>query len=86
MKRLALPMVCVVCVIWKWKLLGPNRDLHSGIYGGGVDNPLNVLCKLIGGLKDDNGHITVEDFYGDVIELQTKKKNKSMPFRLQKRF
>lgn len=45
---------------------GPNRDLHSGIYGGGVDNPLNVLCKLVGSLKDDNGHITVEGFYDDV--------------------
>jgi acetylornithine deacetylase/succinyl-diaminopimelate desuccinylase-like protein len=51
------------------EVVGPNRDLHSGIYGGGVDNPLNVLCKLIGGLKDDNGHITVEDFYGDVLDL-----------------
>jgi acetylornithine deacetylase/succinyl-diaminopimelate desuccinylase-like protein len=53
---------------------GPNRDLHSGIYGGGVDNPLNVLCKLIGGLKDDNGHITVEGFYGDVVELSAEEK------------
>ncbi len=51
------------------EVTGPNRDLHSGIYGGGVDNPLNVLCKLIGSLKDDNGHITVEDFYGDVLDL-----------------
>ncbi|HNE50956.1 MAG: dipeptidase [Chitinophagales bacterium] len=51
------------------EVLGPNRDLHSGIYGGGVDNPLNVLCKLIGALKDDNGHITIEGFYDDVIEL-----------------
>ena len=56
------------------EVVGPNRDLHSGIYGGGVDNPLNVLCKLIGGLKDDNGHITVEDFYGDVIELTEEEK------------
>ncbi len=51
------------------EVVGPNRDLHSGIYGGGVDNPLNVLCKLIGSLKDDNGHITVEGFYGDVLDL-----------------
>jgi acetylornithine deacetylase/succinyl-diaminopimelate desuccinylase-like protein len=56
------------------EVVGPNRDLHSGIYGGGVDNPLNVLCKLIGSLKDDNGHITVEDFYGDVIELTDEEK------------
>ncbi len=56
------------------EVVGPNRDLHSGIYGGGVDNPLNVLCKLIGSLKDDNGYITVEDFYGDVIELTPEEK------------
>lgn len=56
------------------EVAGPNRDLHSGIYGGGVDNPLNVLAKLIGGLKDDNGHITIEHFYDDVIELSDEEK------------
>ncbi len=56
------------------EVVGPNRDLHSGIYGGGVDNPLNVLCKLIGSLKDDNGHITVEDFYDDVLDLSTEER------------
>ena len=56
------------------EVVGPNRDLHSGIYGGGVDNPLNVLCKLIGSLKDDNGHITVENFYDDVLDLSTEER------------
>ncbi|MEN9447736.1 MAG: hypothetical protein RJA25_1026 [Bacteroidota bacterium] len=56
------------------EIVGPNRDLHSGIYGGGVDNPLNVLCKLIGSLKDDNGHITVEGFYDDVIDLSAEER------------
>lgn len=56
------------------EVTGPNRDLHSGIYGGGVDNPLNVLCKLIGSLKDDNGHITIEGFYDDVLELSAEEK------------
>lgn len=56
------------------EVVGPNRDLHSGIYGGGVDNPLNVLAKLVGSLKDDNGHITVEGFYGDVIEVTEEEK------------
>ena len=56
------------------EVVGPNRDLHSGIYGGGVDNPLNVLCKLIGGLKDDNGHITIEDFYNDVEEVSAEER------------
>ncbi|MCB0508237.1 MAG: dipeptidase [Chitinophagales bacterium] len=56
------------------ELIGPNRDLHSGIYGGGVDNPLNVLCKLVGSLKDENGHITIEGFYDDVVELSEDEK------------
>ena len=56
------------------EITGPNRDLHSGIYGGGVDNPLNVLCKLIGSLKDENGHITIDGFYDDVIELSAEEK------------
>ena len=56
------------------ELVGPNRDLHSGIYGGGVDNPLNVLCKLIGSLKDDKGHITIDGFYDDVLEIDAAEK------------
>jgi acetylornithine deacetylase/succinyl-diaminopimelate desuccinylase-like protein len=48
---------------------GPNRDLHSGLYGGAVANPLNVMCKLIGSLTDDQGRITVKGFYDDVEVL-----------------
>lgn len=48
---------------------GPNRDLHSGLYGGAVANPINVLCKLIGSLTDEHGRITVEGFYDDVEVL-----------------
>jgi acetylornithine deacetylase/succinyl-diaminopimelate desuccinylase-like protein len=48
---------------------GPNRDLHSGLFGGAVANPINVLCKLIGSLTDDKGRITVEGFYDDVEVL-----------------
>lgn len=48
---------------------GPNRDLHSGVYGGTVDNPINVLCEMIASLKDENGHITVDGFYDNVVEL-----------------
>jgi acetylornithine deacetylase/succinyl-diaminopimelate desuccinylase-like protein len=50
------------------ELTGPNRDLHSGLYGGAVANPLNVLCKIISSLTDDNGKITIPGFYDDVIE------------------
>lgn len=45
---------------------GSNRDLHSGIYGGAVDNPINALCGMIAKLKDENGQITIPNFYEDV--------------------
>ena len=51
------------------EVTGPNRDLHSGVYGGGVANPVNVLCKLIAGCHDENNHITIPGFYDDVVEL-----------------
>ena len=56
---------------------GPNRDLHSGLYGGAVANPLNVLCKLIGSLTDDDGKITVKGFYDDV-EILSKEERAEM--------
>lgn len=49
------------------KVTGPNRDLHSGLYGGAVANPINILCEMIAKLTDDNNHITVPDFYKEVI-------------------
>ena len=48
---------------------GPNRDLHSGVYGGAVENPINVLSTLIAGLHDDEHHVAIDGFYDDVIEL-----------------
>lgn len=48
---------------------GPNRDLHSGIFGGAVANPINMLCKLIASMHDENNHITIPGFYDQVIEL-----------------
>ena len=48
---------------------GPNRDLHSGLYGGSVRNPINVLCEMISQLRDENKKITIPGFYEDVIEL-----------------
>jgi acetylornithine deacetylase/succinyl-diaminopimelate desuccinylase-like protein len=48
---------------------GPNRDLHSGVYGGAIDNPINVLCEMIAQLKDDQGKITIPGFYDKVDEL-----------------
>lgn len=48
---------------------GPNKDLHSGHYGGAVANPVNVLCEMIASLIDKDGRITVKGFYDDVVEL-----------------
>ncbi len=51
------------------EVTGPNRDLHSGIYGGAVANPINILCEMIASLQDENGHITIPGFYDKVEEL-----------------
>ena len=48
---------------------GPNRDLHSGIFGGAVENPLTVLARLLAGLHDENRHVQVEGFYDGIPEL-----------------
>jgi acetylornithine deacetylase/succinyl-diaminopimelate desuccinylase-like protein len=51
------------------EVTGPNRDLHSGLYGGAVGNPLNILAKMIAELTDENNHITIPGFYDDVEDL-----------------
>jgi acetylornithine deacetylase/succinyl-diaminopimelate desuccinylase-like protein len=51
------------------EVTGPNRDLHSGMYGGGVGNPINILCEMIASLHDENEQITIEGFYDAVAEL-----------------
>lgn len=51
------------------EVTGPNRDLHSGLYGGAVQNPINALCAMIASLHDENGHITIPGFYDNVEEL-----------------
>lgn len=51
------------------EVTGPNRDLHSGVYGGAVANPINILCKMIASLHDENNHITIPGFYDKVQEL-----------------
>src|ERR1051325_8497643 len=66
------------------EIIGPNRDLHSGVYGGAVANPVNVLCKMIASCHDENNHITIPGFYNDVVEL-TEAERKEMakaPFNL----
>ena len=51
------------------EVTGPNRDLHSGVYGGAVANPINVLCEMITKMKDGNNRITIPGFYDDVEEI-----------------
>ncbi len=51
------------------EVTGPNRDLHSGVYGGAVANPANVLSKMIASLHDENGRVTIPHFYDNVAEL-----------------
>lgn len=51
------------------EVVGPNRDLHSGVYGGAVENPANVLCEIIAKLKDENGVIQIPGFYDKVVPL-----------------
>jgi len=50
------------------EVTGPNRDLHSGVYGGAVANPATVLAKMIASCHDENNHITIPGFYDDVLE------------------
>ena len=54
---------------WDVEVTGANHDLHSGIYGGAVANPIIILSKMIAGLHDENGHITIPGFYDDVLVI-----------------
>lgn len=53
---------------WQVEVTGPNRDLHSGLFGGAVANPINVLANLIAKMTDENNRITIPGFYDDVLE------------------
>jgi acetylornithine deacetylase/succinyl-diaminopimelate desuccinylase-like protein len=67
------------------EVTGPNRDLHSGVYGGGVANPINVLCKIIASCHDENNHITIPGFYDKVLTETDEYKNElnSAPFDIE---
>ena len=54
---------------WEIEVTGPNRDLHSGHFGGAVANPINVLCKLMADITDADGRITIPGFYDDVEDV-----------------
>lgn len=67
------------------EVTGPNRDLHSGLYGGAVGNPINILCEMITKLKDDKNKITIPGFY-DKVEIISQEERAEMakaPFSLE---
>lgn len=67
------------------KVTGPNRDLHSGLYGGAVANPINILTKMIASLHDENNHITIPGFYDNVEVLSSEERAEmaKAPFDLE---
>lgn len=67
------------------EVTGPNRDLHSGVYGGAVNNPVNELCRMIASLHDENNHITIPGFYDKVQNLSDaeRKALNNAPFDLK---
>ena len=71
---------------WEIEVTGPNRDLHSGHFGGAVANPVNVLCRLISQVTDENGRIAVPGFYDDVEEVPQAEREMiaSIPFDEEK--
>lgn len=67
------------------EVVGPNRDLHSGVYGGAVANPINILSKMIASLQDENGTITIPGFYDDVLAIPAAEKEamSKIPFDME---
>jgi len=67
------------------EVTGPNRDLHSGLYGGAVANPINILAKMIASLHDEDNHITIPGFYDKVEELSAEERAEmaKAPFDLE---
>jgi acetylornithine deacetylase/succinyl-diaminopimelate desuccinylase-like protein len=67
------------------RLTGPSRDLHSGIYGGSIENPAMALCQVLGKLRDAKGRITVPGYYDDVVKLTAyeRKQLAKLPFKAE---
>lgn len=67
------------------EVTGPNKDLHSGVFGGAVANPINALTKMIGSLMDENNHITIPGFYDDVevVSMEERQQMNEAPFNIE---
>ncbi|TFG76098.1 MAG: dipeptidase, partial [Flavobacteriales bacterium] len=67
------------------EVTGPNRDVHSGLYGGAIANPINILAKMIAALHDENNHVTIPGFYDKVEELSAEERAEmaKAPFSLE---
>lgn len=71
---------------WEIEVTGPNRDLHSGHFGGAVANPINTLCKMLASVTDEHGRITVPGFYDKVLPVPEAEREmiKNIPFDLER--
>jgi acetylornithine deacetylase/succinyl-diaminopimelate desuccinylase-like protein len=70
-------------IAFEIKLHGPSRDLHSGVFGGAVENPAMALCRLLGQLRDKNGRVTIPGFYDDIAPLSRLEREQSAKFPLK---
>lgn len=70
---------------WQVEVTGPNRDLHSGLFGGAVANPINVLARMITQMVDEKGRITIPGFYDDVLDVSPEEREllAKAPFDLE---
>ncbi len=71
---------------WQVEIVGPNRDLHSGHFGGAVANPINVLCQMLAKIIDEQGKITIPHFYDDVLPVPQAERDMiaQIPFDLER--
>lgn len=71
---------------WEIEVTGPNRDLHSGHFGGAVANPINKLCQMLAKITDENGRITIPGFYDKVLPVPEAEREmiRQIPFDLEK--
>ncbi|HEY5043901.1 MAG TPA: dipeptidase [Verrucomicrobiae bacterium] len=70
-------------IAFEIKLHGPARDLHSGVFGGAIENPAMALCRLLGSLRDKNGRVTIPGFYDDIVPLSKLEREQAAKYPLK---